>query len=172
MKLFNRKNKLVTQYPLITWEDSSILRTVCDEVKKLTPEIKEFATNLLDLMREYEWVGLAAPQVWQNMRMAAISQRDTTNKNEDWRTDRKLLDEFVIINPKLLNISDIKSVDLEACLSLPGISGDVTRSDSITLQYLWVDNKTHVHKATWFNARVILHEMDHLDWVLFIDKLV
>lgn len=125
----------------------------------------------MKLTRDYDGVWLAAPQINQNMRIAAITQRDTTYKNEDWDIQRKLLDEFVIINPKILVASPEESVEQEACLSLPKIKGDVSRSDSITIEYLWVDGKQHVHKATWFNARVILHEMDHLDGVLFIDKL-
>lgn len=171
MRLFDRKTDLEKKYPLITWQDSSILRTICDEVKKITPEIREFASNLQELMRAYEWVWLAAPQIWQNHRMAAITQWDTNNKDEEWRLDWKLLDEFVIINPSILSIWDETDIDEEACLSLPWQRGDVQRPRKITMQYLWVDGKTHIHKATWFNARVILHEMDHLDGILFIDKL-
>lgn len=171
MKLFDRKTDLQKKYPLITWQDTPILRTVCDEVKKITPDIKEFVDDLQELMRAYEWVWLAAPQIWQNYRMAAVTQRDTSGKDNEWRTDWKLLDEFVIINPEVLSLWDRTDVAEEACLSLPGQKGDVERPKKITIKYLWVDGKEHIHKATWFNARVILHEMDHLDGVLFIDKL-
>jgi len=170
MKLFKKK-ALQKKYPLITWKDVPILRTVCDEVKHLTPEIKKFAAELQQLMRDYEWVGLAAPQIGQNHRMAAVTQRDMSNRDEDGRVIWNLLEEFVIINPKILAASDNLKTDNEACLSLPWINGDVARPHQITIQYLWVDGKTHVHKAKGFNARVILHEMDHLDGVLFIDKL-
>lgn len=171
MKPFSRKTNLQRKYPLITWENSEILKIVCDEVKNITPEIKQFADDLQALMREYEWVWLAAPQIDKNLRMAAVTQRDTSTVDENGDTKRTLTDEFVLINPKILVASENLEVEAEACLSLPGIKGDVARPDSITIQYLGIDNKTHVHKAVWFNARVILHEMDHLDGVLFIDKL-
>ena len=171
MKLFDRKTSLQKKYPLITWQDTPILRAVCDPIKKITPEIKEFAKALQELMRAYEWVGLAAPQIGQNHRMAAVTQRDTSERDKDGRVIWDLTKEFVMINPKILAASDNLKTDNEACLSLPWINGDVARPHQITIQYLWVDGKTHVHKATGFNARVILHEMDHLDGVLFIDKL-
>lgn len=170
MKLF-WKTSLQEKYPLVTWENEEILRTVCQEIKKITPEIRNFSHDIIELMREYKWVWLAAPQIGQNYRMAAITQWDTSHKNKLGESDRQLLDEFVIINPKILSQSDFETIESEACLSLPWVKGDVSRPDTITLQYLAIDGKTHIHKATWFNARVILHEMDHLDGVLFIDKL-
>ncbi len=165
------KSSLQKKYPLITWEKSPILRTVCDEVKKVTPDIKELAADLQELMWEYDWVWLAAPQIGQNYRMAAVTQRDTSKQNEKWDTIWKLLDEFVIINPIILSSSNETEIESEACLSLPKIKGDVSRPTSVTIQYLGTDGKKDIIKATWFNARVILHEMDHLDGVLFIDKL-
>lgn len=170
MKLFT-KSALEKKYPLVTGEDSPILRITCDVVKHITPDIKQFCKDIAKLMWKYEWVWLAAPQIGQNYRIAAISQWDTSSKDDQWRTAWKLTDEFVIINPEILVQSDEQEIEEEACLSLPKIKWDVSRPVSITLQYLGVDNKIHIHKATWFNARVILHEMDHLDGVLFIDKL-
>ncbi len=171
MRLFS-KSALQKKYPLITGENTPILRIVCDEVKKITPEIKQFCKDIIELMREYDGVWLAAPQIDQNYRIAAVTQRDTNHTNRKWEKERKLTDEFVMINPKVLSTSHETSISEEACLSLPKIKGDVSRPDSITIQYMCSKGKTHVHKATDFNARVILHEMDHLDGVLFIDKLV
>lgn len=170
MKLFG-KNDLQKKYPLVTGKDQEILRVVCDPVPMVTPEIKQFAADLQQLMRDYEWVWLAAPQIGINHRMAAVTQRDLSNKDVDGNTKWELVDEFVIINPKILAASETLKIDNEACLSLPGLKWDVARPHKITIQYLWADGETHIHKATGFNARVILHEMDHLDGVLFIDKL-
>ncbi len=170
MRLFD-KTELQKKYPLITWEDVPILRTICDTVPKVTPDIRKFCKDILKLMREYEWVWLAAPQIWQNYRIAAVTQRDTSATDTQGRSEWKLLDEFVIINPVVLSQSDESDVAEEACLSLPKIKGDVERPYSITIQFIDIKWKEQIHKATWFNARVILHEMDHLDGVLFIDKL-
>ncbi len=164
--------ELQKTYPLIIDQHQRILRTVCKEIQKITPEVIIFAKHLLELMRDYEWVWLAAPQIWKDLRMAAVTQRDTTKRDSTGRSDRILEDEFVIINPVILSQSTNLKVDSEACLSLPWIKWDVARPSKITIQYVWIDGKKHIHKATWFNARVILHEMDHLDGVLFIDKLV
>ncbi len=171
MAIFKRSSPLSKKYPLVTWKDTEILRTVCKEVKKINKETINFAHDLQELMREYEWVGLAAPQIGINKRMAAITQWDTSKTDKQGRADWELLDEFVLINPRVLSTSSETSTDQEACLSLPGIKGDVSRPESITIEYEGIDWKKHIHKASWFNARVILHEMDHLDGVLFIDKL-
>ena len=117
-------------------------------------------------MHAYDGVWLAAPQINQNLRMVAVTQRDTSKKN--W----KQVDQFVMINPRILFMSDVTEVDKEGCLSLPGEEWFVKRPQSITVQYTWLDSKKHIHKAIGFNARVILHELDHLDGVLFVDKLV
>ena len=79
------QNYLKIFYPLETGKDNKILRTVCEEVEKITPEIKEFGKILLDLMREYDGVGLAAPQIWENIRMIATTQRKKfpNEKNPD-----------------------------------------------------------------------------------------
>jgi peptide deformylase len=88
------------------------------------------------------------------------------------RKETRTHHEFVMINPEVLAASPTTCNDEEACLSLPGQKGMVERSDTITVRYMTVDGKIHMHKATGYNARIILHEIDHLDGVLFIDKLV
>lgn len=157
---------LLIHFPLEEGENNPILRTTCQVVKTINTEIRTFAHDLLELMRLYKGVGLAAPQVGKSLRMAAVTQRDTTKK--EW----ELLEEWVIINPIVVAIADEQLVDTEACLSLPGIQGPVARPASITIKYTGIDGKQHFHKATGYNARIILHEIDHLDGVLFIDKLV
>ena len=162
--MFNN-NHLKRHYPLVYWADNSLLRSVCQDILKITNKHKVLAKNLLILMHEYDGVGLAAPQIWKLYRMAAVTQRNTSKKN------RRKNDEFVMINPKILFRSEELESDVEWCLSLPWVEWRVTRSSTITVQYTKPDWTLHIHKATWFNARVILHEIDHLDWILFIDKL-
>jgi peptide deformylase len=156
---------LKKRYPLQTWASNPLLRKKCDPIKKLTPALKEFAEILLALMRAHEGVWLAAPQIGELRRMAAISQWDLTSK--PWQ----LKHELVIINPEIVWQGSDQIIDEEACLSLPGEMGKVARSATVTIKYLWVDGKDHFLKAQWYNARIILHEMDHLDGVLFVDKL-
>ena len=154
------------QYPLQFGEKNTILRTMSKEVKKNSPEIKELAEALEMLLWEYEWVGIAAPQIGHNVRMSAITQRDTSQK------ERELLEEVVLINPVIIGTWEETDIQEEGCLSLPNQAGRVERFLDVTIKYQTIDGKEHVRKASGYNARIIQHEIDHLDGVLFLDKLV
>lgn len=156
---------LEAKYPLILGVDNPILRTPCSLVTTITPEIKELGEALQKLVRAYEGVGLAAPQIGASWRMAAFTQRDMSRKK--W----KLLLEDIMINPVVIGHGDTFTVDTEACLSLPGMKGDVARRATITIKYMRLDGSEHILKADDYNARIILHEMDHLDGVLFVDRM-
>lgn len=153
------------KYPLVTGADTPILRTVCDLVQDVNKEIRQFANDLLVLMKEYNGVWIAAPQVWVNARIAAFCQFDLT------KHDREVISKDVMINPELLYVSDTTEVDEEGCLSLPRVMGRVERPDAITMSYTDMNGKKQIVKAEGYNARIILHEMDHLDGVLFVDRV-
>lgn len=157
---------ITNRYPLVTWSETPILRTKCSPVKEVNKEIKQFAKDLLVLMKEYNWVWIAAPQVWVDARMAAFSQLSIEKK------DRDVISEDVMINPEVLYASDILETDEEWCLSLPRVQGTVARPNEITVSYTNMKGKKVLLKAEGYNARIILHEIDHLDGVLFIDRLV
>lgn len=158
--------KLKAIYPMITGEDTKILRTKCKEVKSITPEIQEFWRNLLELMRANDGVGLAAPQVNQNIRICAISLRKNNKREEEniW--------EEVLINPKIIDQSDKEILSEEACLSLPDITGKVMRRERVVVKYTNLKGKEITKKLKWFNGIIAQHEIDHLDGILFIDKLI
>lgn len=156
---------LKQKYPLQLGSENQILRDACKEIKKINKDIKKLAQALEFLVREYEWVGLAAPQIGHNIRMAAITQRDMSKKK------RELREEFVMINPTIVSSSQDLEIEEEWCLSLPWVTWTVERPKEITVKYQTIDGKQHIRKATWYNARIIQHEIDHLDGVLFIDKL-
>ena len=162
----NRLAHLKKTFPLQYGVNNPILRKVSDPVQNITPAMQELAEALSTLMREYDGVGLAAPQIGKNVRMVSVTQRDTSKK------EREFLEEFVMINPMIIGKSDTLCVDEEACLSLPGETGNVQRPDSITVQFQTIDGKSHIHKADGYNARIIYHEIDHLDGILFVDKVV
>jgi peptide deformylase len=130
----------------------------------VSKEIRLLAADLIELMREYDGVWLAAPQIGRSIRMFAYTQRETTKKKRD------LLEEWVMINPKIVHSSQETNLEKEWCLSLPGIEGEVERATTITIAYIDTRWKQQIKKATWYNARILLHELDHLDGVLFIDK--
>lgn len=157
---------LSKKYPLETGANNPILRKKNPPVAKVTKETKEFGKALLELMYEYEGAGLAAPQIGQNTRMIAVSF---------WKDDGKKLKRLgdaVMINPEIISKSDKMSVSEEACLSLPKQSGEVLRHDHIKLSRTDLNNKKHTQKFSDYDATIIQHEIDHLDGILFIDKLI
>ena len=168
--MYNSIEQIKVFYPLITWENNEILRKKSEKVDIFDDEIKEFAEILLDLMYAYDWVWLAAPQVGKNIRVIATTQRKETKK---WnKFNKKITGETAMINPEILEHSEEKRKWEEACLSVPGLCGDVERRTRIVVKYQDKKWKTHVQKYTWFSAVVIQHEMDHLDGILFTDKVV
>ena len=168
--MYNSIEQIKVFYPLHTWEKNEILRKKSEKVDIFDDEIKEFAEILLDLMYAYDWVGLAAPQVGKNIRVIATTQRKEVKK---WRkTDKQITGETAMINPEILEHSEEKRKWEEACLSVPWLCGDVERWTRIVLKYQDKKWKFHTQKYTWFSAVVIQHEMDHLEWILFTDKVV
>ena len=168
--MYNNIEQIKVFFPLQTWNNNQILRKKSEKVDIFDDEIKEFAEILLDLMYAYDWVGLAAPQVGKNIRAIATTQWKETKK---WRkTNKEIIGETAMINPEILEHSEEKKKWEEACLSVPGLCWDVERWTWIVVKYQDKKWKEHVHKYTWFSAVVIQHEMDHLDGILFTDKVI
>lgn len=117
-------------------------------------------------MRKHDGVGLAAPQVGKNIRIIATTQRNIKKGKED------LLAETIMINPVLKELSQDTTIGEEACISLPGIMGKVKRHKSIIIEYLDIKGNKQKKKLKDFNAVIVQHEIDHLEGVLFTDKLI
>ena len=118
-------------------------------------EIQELIPQMIETMLKQDGVGLAAPQVGSNIRLITIHIKDEA---------------LALINPKIVKRSIIKEWGEEGCLSVPGIYGEVRRCKKITVKYLDPKGKPHQIVAEGLFARVIQHENDHLDGILFIDK--
>jgi peptide deformylase len=125
-----------------------------DEVNKINNDLID---NMFEIMYAEDGVGLAAPQVGISKRIAVV----------DIREDNKI----VLINPEII-AEEGKTIMEEGCLSIPGETGDVIRSQKITVRSLDREGKVIEFEAEGYEARAIQHEMDHLDGVLFIDKVV
>jgi len=157
-------------YPLETWENNKILRTKCEMVDIFDDDLKDFCDILLDLMYAYDWAGLAAPQVWKNIRVIATTQRKEENK---WKKSKRyIIWETVMVNPEMLEHSEEKRKWEEGCLSIPWMCWDVERWTWVVIKYYDKKWKQHIKKYTGHSAVVIQHEMDHLDWILYTDKLI
>lgn len=163
-------DKLKIFFPLQLWENNSILRKKSQKIEKITPEIREFWEILLELMREYDGVGLAAPQIWENIAMIATTQWKKVPQGKN--ADKDYLGETLLINPEIVDKSKEMQISEEACLSLPWKRGNVRRYERVIVKFQDLKGRTKKLKYSGFNACIIQHEIDHLEWVLFTDKLI
>ena len=133
-----------------------VLRQVAAPVREITPEIKRIIADMTETMWHQVGIGLAAPQVGLPHRILVM---------DDGKGGAQAL-----INPVIESRSGTIREE-EGCLSLPGIFADVERSRSITVSALDADGKPFSFEASGLKSRVVQHEMDHLDGVLFIDHI-
>ena len=133
-----------------------VLGKKCKLVAEMTPRTKELIEDMLDTMYESNGVGLAAPQVGVLKRIVVV---DVTGE-----------DPYIFINPTIVESSGVQT-GMEACLSVPGKTGQVTRPYYIRVAALDVDMKAFEVEATELLARAICHELDHLDGHLYVEKV-
>ncbi len=143
----------------VVTEGDEILRKHCKEVKEVTPRIRETLEDMLETMRESMGVGIAAPQVGI-MRRMFVAQPDPFDEERV----------FYMINPVMLEMSEEKEMGPEGCLSVPDMVGDVERSVRIKIEATGLDGERKVYDFEGFDARVMQHEYDHLDGILYTDK--
>jgi peptide deformylase len=122
------------------------------------------AADLLDTMRARPaCVGLAAPQIGVGLRAFAV---DVTGH----RKARSCAGELVLFDPELVSAAE-PEVAREGCLSIPDLTGDVARATQVVVRGIGVDGAERVVEADAFEARALLHELDHLDGFLFLDRV-
>ncbi|MEI8090773.1 MAG: peptide deformylase [bacterium] len=143
-----------------------MLRSKSIEVDKIDKDILEFLLVLRKMMRTHDGVGLAAPQLGKSVRIIATSQWE---KGKD---RSKFIGETMMINPTITQRSKEMFLAEEACLSVPDVYGYVKRHKGITVEYLDAKGHKQSKKLKDFNATIIQHEIDHLDGILFVDKMV
>lgn len=156
--------------PIITIPNK-VLRTKTEKVKQIDSEVLALAKDLLDTVRvakDPEGAGLAATQIGVSKRVCVVRNffRDPTNE------EKVLSEDVVLINPKIISTSKETEVDWEGCLSVPDKYGKVQRFSKIKISALGVDGKDIKFKASDYFARTIQHEIDHLDGILFTDKVI
>ncbi len=147
---------------IYTSEDP-VLRTKAKKVKKIDETTQKLIDDMIETMLEAPGVGLAAPQVGVSLRVLVI---ETPEDEDDPQGGTKLQ----LINPEILK-ADGEQFGEEGCLSIPGYVGMVKRNMNVTVRALNRKGKEIKIKATGFLARVLQHEIDHLDGVLFTDRL-
>lgn len=149
-----------------TGEENEILRTISDPIRQ--DEIRKYRPLAEDMIKHIKnpvnaWVGLAAPQVGVNKRLIVVSLMYDYD-DEDYRT-------IAMFNPEIIEHSDDLCSDKEWCLSVPWETGDVKRWKWVKVTFLNPEGKKYVMKLENLAARIVQHEIDHLDGVLFTDKV-
>jgi len=151
-----------------------ILRKKTEKVGEITQEIRTLIKDLLDTVKhaeEPEGAGLASPQIGVSKRVCVV--RDFLPDPSDPTNPQKhLIQDIVLVNPKIISKSKETDIDWEGCLSVPDTYGKVQRATKIKLKALDQDGNPIKIKTEGFLARTIQHEVDHLDGVLFTDKVV
>ena len=158
--------------PIIAYGDP-VLRKEGEEVSSEYPDLKVLTANMFETMYEAFGVGLAAPQVGLSIRLFVV---DTTPFSEDedlTKEEQAQLKGFkrTFINAEVLEETGDEWAFNEGCLSIPEVREDVFRKPKIKIQYQDEDFKTHTEEFDGLVARVIQHEYDHIDGILFTDKL-
>ncbi len=143
--------------------DNPVLRQRAKKVKRIEPSTQKLIDDMIETMLEAPGVGLAAPQVGVSLRVIVV---EIPKDDDDSQAGTKLQ----LINPEVLK-SEGEQIGEEGCLSIPGYVGIVKRSEHVTVKGLNRKGKEVKIKASGYLARVLQHEVDHLDGVLFTDRL-
>ncbi len=143
-----------------------VLREEAQDITPDYPNLKELIANMFETMDRADGVGLAAPQIGLPIRVVVVDLDVLADDMPEFKGFRR-----AYINPHILEAGDNLVAMEEGCLSLPGIHEIVKRSDRIHVQYLDEEMKPHDEWVEGYLARVMQHEFDHLDGVMFIDHL-
>lgn len=147
----------------IIFVPDEVLRKKAHKVTNFDKDLNDLIDDMVETLRDAPGVGLAAPQVSISQRVIVVEYAE----NEDQKP--KL---FIVVNPEIVKPSEEKELGIEACLSIPGIAGEVERHSSLTVKGLNRFGKPIKIKASGWLARIFQHEIDHLDGVLFTDLAI
>lgn len=133
-----------------------------------SPEIQRLIEDMIETMQEYGGIGLAAPQVHEPIRLALIEFSDDSDRYPDMGAQPLT----VVANPKTTVLDPAPQAFWEGCLSVPGLRGLVSRPRKVRIDFLDAQGNPQSVEAEDFLATVFQHELDHLDGVLYIDRIV
>lgn len=142
-----------------------VLRRKAKKIVTFDKDLQFLIDDMVETMRQAPGVGLAAPQIEVSLRLVVVEYGD----DEDEDAPKKL---YVVINPEIINPSVEKEIGVEACLSLPGLAGEVERNCRVIIKGVNRQGKPIKIRARGWLARIFQHEIDHLDGVLFPDRAI
>jgi peptide deformylase len=160
--------------PILEYGDP-ILRAKGKPIENIEDRIRELAANMIETMHAANGVGLAAQQVGEALQLTVldvslVEDRPSTLKVDGEEVDPKAAMPLVLINPEI-ELLGATEVGVEGCLSFPEITGDIERATSVIVRAQTLESSTIEIEATGFLARAIQHEGDHLNGILFIDRM-
>ncbi len=151
-----------------TGSDNPILRKKSVKISKFDKKLKKFAKEMIEAMLKKDGLGLAAPQVGVNERLVILNfQLDLPAGRQGMKNYKPV----VLVNPGIVDASVEVIETEEGCLSLPGIFGKVKRYETVTVKFQDEDGNKRVLDLDGLNSRAIQHEIDHIDGILFVDKV-
>ena len=160
--------------PILQYGDP-ILRTKGQRIEKIDDRIRELAANMIETMHAAHGVGLAAQQIGEALQLtvldiSAVEDRPSTLKLDGREIDPKTAMPLGLINPEIELLGETE-IGVEGCLSFPEITGDIERAQSVTVRAQTLGGDTIQFEASGFLARAVQHEGDHLNGILFIDRM-
>ena len=158
--------------PIVAYGDP-VLRKVAEAIDAAYPDLEKLITNMKETMYNASGVGLAAPQIGKAIRLFLIDASPFAEDDDLSEEERTVLKSFnrVFINPKILEEEGEEWMFNEGCLSIPDVREDVSRQPKITIEYQDENFTVHTETLEGLAARVFQHEFDHIEGILFTDKL-
>lgn len=144
----------------------SLIAAPVDQAEFSTEWLSQLASAMLSTMQARSGVGIAAPQVYVSKRIIIVASRPNPRY-----PDAPEMDAVVMVNPEIIDCSDDTVFGEEGCLSVPNERGSVARAQRITVRYCTLQGEQVETKYEGFPARIVQHEVDHLNGVLFVERI-
>ena len=143
-----------------------VLRKVAQDIDRNYPDLDKFIEDMFETMYKSDGLGLAAPQIGKSLRLFIMDGESLGDEHPEMKGFKK-----VFVNPRVLERTGAAVPMNEGCLSLPGLHEEVNRESQIRIEYYDENWELHDEVYSGYQARVMLHEYDHLDGILFTDRL-
>lgn len=166
----NRRQRMIL--PVVAYGDP-VLKKVAKQIPEDYPNFSEFLENMWETMYNAHGVGLAAPQVGRSVRVFVVDGSPFAKDEDLSAEEQSQLESFkkAFINPIILEETGKEWAFNEGCLSIPDVREDVVRKEIVKIKYFDEDFNEKVETYSGISARIIQHEYDHIEGVLFTDKL-
>lgn len=158
--------------PIVAYGDP-VLKKKAARIEKSYPNLKDLIDNMWETMYAANGVGLAAPQIGESIRLFVVDGSPFSRENNLDSIEKRELKDFkkVFINPQIISFSGPQEAFNEGCLSIPDVREDVMRQTTIEIEYYNEKFKYITEEISGIAARIVQHEYDHIEGILFTDRL-